>query len=118
MSYLTDILPHSGSDDNEWVQFHKALLWEGFSQGEANNIWLRAWNARASDDANTHYLRNYFDTQGIDISGGVISNLTDNVRNGFSGIGTGISSFGSLVLIGAIIGVAIIGFISYKAIKN
>lgn len=118
MSYITDILPHSTSDDNEWVEFHKALLDEGFARNEANTIWLKAWNARASESANTYYLRGYFDSQGIDISGGSLSNVTDNIRNTWTGIGSSLSGFGSMVLIGSLIGVGIIGFIAYRAIKS
>ena len=118
MAYLIDAMPSSTSSDNEWVTWHKALVRE-IGQEKANIALARTWKLRNAGEgvANTNYLRDYLGEQGIDIDGGVIGNITDGIRGFYSGVGGSLSGFGSMLLIGAIIGIVIIGFMAWKGMK-
>lgn len=80
-------LPSSTSTAEEWITWHKQLK-KWFSKQEANAYFVRFWNQRAgaSSSADTHTIRDYMRTQGVDLTtdwGGTFSDASHSVMDWF-----------------------------------
>ena len=84
----SEFIPTMRSEDNEWITWHKSLK-STFGKNTANQVFLKAWNARKSSTANTHELRDYLDSQGITIETNLLGKVTDTA----GGIGDSIGDF-------------------------
>ena len=102
-------IPNSVSPSEAWVNWHKSLL-KWFSKQEANQHWIRFWAQRAGagTPADTHTLRDYMRTQGVDLTTDASGVMRDKLEEGwdwFRGTLTGIQAvfFGAVILAVALI---------------
>ncbi len=113
--------PPVGSDSSAWVAFHRYLK-RRYGARTANSMWSLAWKKRGSSAANTHDLRTYMSSQGLEIDAGTFGSIKDSalaVTDGISDI------FGDLYGIGkwATIGVLVVviggaGFLIYNVVRR
>lgn len=99
-------IPLRTSESQVWIQWHKDL--KGYFQKNlANSIWIYGWGKRGGVGAkgNTSTLRNYMQSQGVDIDkttlqsiGDSVDDVFDSISRVFGGIGIGV-----LVLSGVLI---------------
>jgi len=78
-------IPHSASSSEEWIAWHKQLK-KWFSKSEANGYFVKFWNQRAGagSEADTHTLREYMRSQGVELTTGwtgTISDVTHDVTD-------------------------------------
>lgn len=105
------IVPTSEDTPERWIAFHKALK-SWFGKQSANAYFLRFWGQRAGagTSADTHSLRDYMDTQGVD--------LTTDWKGSLSDFSWGISDWFSdgaktirFVIVGTlVVGVGLVAF--------
>lgn len=104
-------IPTASSKPENWIQWHKDLK-KIFNKKKSNSIWLYAWAKRGgiNSPANTRSLREYMDSQGVDITTTSLGELSDKIGNvldfGF-GVGKiiviGGLSITALILIGILV---------------
>ena len=99
-------IPTASSKPENWIQWHKDLK-KIFNKKKANSIWLYAWAKRGGikSSANTISLRNYMDSQGVDITTTSLGELSDKIGNVLD-FGFGVSKvviIGTLSLTGLIL---------------
>lgn len=75
-------IPTASSKSENWIQWHKDLK-KIFGKKKANSIWLYAWAKRGGvqSSANTSGLRDYMDSQGVDITTTGLGELSDAIGN-------------------------------------
>ena len=75
-------IPTASSKAENWIQWHKDLK-SMFGKKKANSLWLYAWAKRGGikSPANTPVLRDYMDSQGVDITTTSLGELTDSIGN-------------------------------------
>lgn len=118
MASTIDNIPHEDSTDNHWIEWHKALK-SRYGKSDANLLFLQAWEERGEDYANTYQLRTYLESQGMEIDGtNIFSGISDGMKNTWGSLNNGFSGIGSAAMIGVVVVIAIIGFVTYTAIKN
>lgn len=109
-------VPTASSKSENWVQWHKDLK-KIFNKKKANSIWLYAWAKRGGikSPANTRGLRDYMDSQGVDITTTALGDLSDTI-GGVLDFGLGI---GKVIIIGtlSITGLILIGIL-VKLFRN
>lgn len=110
------VIPTSEDTSENWIVFHKALK-SWFGKSAANAYFLKFWNQRAGagTSADTHGLREYMESQGVD--------LTTDLKGEMTDLGMGIVDwFGDtanvlrVVVFGAVI--VGVGLIAYYVIKR
>ena len=109
-------IPSSSSSAEEWIAWHKQLK-KWFSKTEANGYYVKFWNQRAGagSSADTHSLREYMRTQGVELTTdwtGSFSDVTHDVTDWFV---TGLN-WSRAIMIGTTILVVSIG--AYYIIKQ
>ena len=104
-------IPTSADSAEQWVEWHKALK-KWFSQNEANEHWIRFWNQRAGagSQADTHGLRSYMDSQGVNLTTTTMGNIADGTMGALEWIGGTINWARGLIIGGVIIGIGLIAF--------
>lgn len=80
-------IPNSESSAEEWIAWHKQLK-KWFSKTEANGYFVKFWNQRAGagSQADSHSLRTYMSSQGVELStdwSGELSDVTHDVTDWF-----------------------------------
>jgi hypothetical protein len=99
-------IPTASSKSENWIQWHKDLK-KMFGKKKANSIWLYAWAKRGgiNSPANTSVLRDYMDSQGVDITTTALGELSDTIGNVLDfGLGIGkVMVIGSLSIVGLIL---------------
>jgi hypothetical protein len=99
-------IPTASSNSENWIQWHKDLK-KMFGKKKANSIWLYTWSKRGgvNSPANNKSLRDYMDSQGVDISTTSLESITDTIGDVLSfGLGTGkIILIGSLSIVGLVL---------------
>jgi hypothetical protein len=109
-------IPTASSKSENWIQWHKDLK-RIFRKKKANSIWLYAWAKRGGvkSPANTSGLRDYMDSQGIDITTTSLGELSDKIGNVLD-FGFGV---GKVLVIGtmSVVGLILIGIL-VKLFKN
>jgi hypothetical protein len=117
-----DIVPSKEASASEWILWHKALKSANLGKGSANMLWLKAWRLRGCAgigcDANTPELREYVESQGFTVNGGVLDFVPDTLDN----IGDFTSkafnlSFYTIVAI-VVIMVAFLGLLAWNVGRN
>ncbi len=81
-------IPQINSKSDAWVAWHQTLK-SNFGKKVANQLWLKAWSKRGTNNANTADLRDYMSKQGIDISKNhwdEIVDLAGDATDYFSGV--------------------------------
>jgi hypothetical protein len=98
-------IPTASSKSENWIQWHKDLK-KVFGKKKANSIWLYAWAKRGGvkSSANNSALRDYMDSQGVNVTTTSLGELSDAVGNVLD-FGLGI---GKIVIIG---GLSVVGLI-------
>jgi hypothetical protein len=98
-------IPTASSKAENWIQWHKDLK-KVFGKKKANSIWLYAWAKRGGvkSSANTSVLRDYMDSQGVNVTTTSLGELSDAVGNVLD-FGLGV---GKIVIIG---GLSVVGLI-------
>jgi hypothetical protein len=98
-------IPTASSKAENWIQWHKDLK-KVFGKKKANSIWLYAWAKRGGvkSSANNSVLRDYMDSQGVNVTTTSLGELSDKVGNVLD-FGLGI---GKIVIIG---GLSVVGLI-------
>lgn len=109
-------IPTSDSPAESWVNWHKSLL-RWFSKQEANREWLRFWAQRAGagTKADTHDLRAYMQSQGVELTTTALGEFRDGAADFADWFGdtfTGIRN----ILFGAVI--IAIGLVAFYFITN
>ncbi|WP_299459072.1 hypothetical protein [uncultured Microscilla sp.] len=118
MPETIDNLPHESSSANHWIAWHKALK-KRYGNKSANLLFSQAWEERGEDYANTTQLRNYAKTQGMEIEGdSIFSGVSDNVKNTWSSLNNGFAGIGASAALAILVVLGLIGFVTYKAIKD
>lgn len=109
-------IPTASSKAENWIQWHKDLK-KVFGKKKANSIWLYAWAKRGGvkSSANTSSLRDYMDSQGVDVTTTSLGELSDSIGNVLD-FGFGV---GKVVIIGSlsIVGLILIGIL-IKLFRN
>lgn len=109
-------IPTASSKSENWIVWHKDLK-KIFNKKKANSIWLYAWAKRGGikSPANTSGLRDYMDSQGVDITTTSLGELSDSIGNVLD-FGFGI---GKVVIIGtlSITGLILLGIL-VKLFRN
>ena len=109
-------IPTASSKSENWIQWHKDLK-KIFGKKKANSLWLYAWAKRGgiNSSANDSVLREYMDSQGVDITTTALGELSDTIGNVLD-FGFGI---GKVVVIGglSIVGLILIGIL-VKLFRN
>jgi hypothetical protein len=99
-------IPTASSKSENWIQWHKDLK-KIFGKKKANSLWLYAWAKRGgiNSSANTSVLRDYMDSQGVDITTTALGELSDKIGNVLDfGFGVGkVFVIGSLSIVGLIL---------------
>ena len=104
-------IPTSSSKAENWIQWHKDLK-KFFGQKKANSLWLYAWAKRGgiNSSANTSSLRDYMDSQKVDLTTTSLGELSDKIGNvldfGFGltkGVIIASLSITGLILIGVLV---------------
>ncbi|CAG5082269.1 hypothetical protein [Parvicella tangerina] len=109
-------IPNSTSSAEEWISWHKQLK-KWFSKTEANAYFVKFWNQRAGagTQADTHSLREYMSSQGVELTTdwtGELSDVTHDVTDWFvSGL-----EWTRAIIIGTTI--IVIGIASYYLIAQ
>ncbi|CAG5086775.1 hypothetical protein [Parvicella tangerina] len=80
-------IPNSTSSSEEWIAWHKQLK-RWFSKTETNAYFVKFWNQRAGTGsvADTHSLREYMSSQGVELTTnwtGELSDVTHDVTDWF-----------------------------------
>jgi hypothetical protein len=80
-----DIVPSKEASASEWILWHKALKNANLGKGTANSLWLKGWRLRGCSGigciANTAELRDYAQSQGFTVNGGVLDFVPDAIDN-------------------------------------
>jgi hypothetical protein len=109
-------IPTASSKSENWIQWHKDLK-KIFGKKKANSLWLYAWAKRGgiNSSANTSVLRDYMDSQGVDITTTALGELSDKIGD-VLGFGFGV---GKVMVIGtlSIVGLILIGIL-VKLFRN
>ena len=99
-------IPTASSKSENWIQWHKDLK-KVFGKKKANSIWLYAWAKRGGvkSSANTSALRDYMDSQGVDVTTTSLGELSDSIGNVLDfGFGVGkVVIIGTLSVVGLIL---------------
>jgi hypothetical protein len=99
-------IPTASSKSENWIQWHKDLK-KVFGKKKANSIWLYAWAKRGGvkSSANTSVLRDYMDSQGVDVTTTSLGELSDSIGNVLDfGFGVGkVVIIGTLSVVGLIL---------------
>lgn len=109
-------IPNSTSSSEEWISWHKQLK-KWFSKTETNAYFVKFWNQRAGagTQADTHSLRDYMSSQGVELTTdwtGELSDVTHDVTDWFvSGL-----EWTRAIMIGTTI--IVIGIASYYLIAQ
>ena len=121
---ITNLIPTCGSDDNTWINFHKEAK-KRYGRKDANVLWNKVWEKRAeetgtltSDRANTERLREYMESQGIQVKGSYVDNVTEAVGDTFSFFG-GLGKTMTVITIAVVVVLLVAVFIViFKSIKD
>jgi hypothetical protein len=109
-------IPTASSKSENWIQWHKDLK-KIFGKKKANSLWLYAWAKRGgiNSSANDSVLREYMDSQGVDITTTALGELSDTIGNVLD-FGFGI---GKVMIIGtlSVVGLILIGIL-VKLFRN
>ena len=109
-------IPTATSKSENWIQWHKDLK-KIFGKKKANSLWLYAWAKRGgiNSSANDSVLREYMDSQGVDITTTALGELSDTIGNVLD-FGFGI---GKVMIIGtlSVVGLILIGIL-VKLFRN
>jgi hypothetical protein len=110
------IIPTSDDTAERWVVFHKALK-SWFGKKSANAFFLQFWGQRAGagTSADTHKLRDYLDTQGIDLTTDRKGEITDTALDFLGWFEDTANQLRAVVIGTVILGV---GLVAYYIIKN
>lgn len=113
-------IPTSDSTAEQWVTWHRSLK-KWFSKNEANEHWLRFWNQRAGagSGADTHDLRSYMESQGVNITTTVWGDVTDGTMNVVEWGAETFTWARGLIIGGVIVGMGLIAFyVIYSTTKG
>lgn len=112
-------IPNSVSPAESWVNWHKLLL-KWFSKQEANQEWIRFWSQRAGAGApaDTHDLRDYMRSQGVDLTTDMSGEIRDKVENIGDWIGDTFSGIRAIFLGAVILAIALIAYYMITNIKR
>jgi|GEM_PF-1895820 len=115
----SNIIPNSQSASEQWISWHKNLK-RWFSKKEANDYFVRFWNQRAgqSSIADTHALRSYMQSQGVDMDTDWGGAFTDSTMKVVDWIGSGLNWTRAIIIGSTILGGAIVGYYFYVQIKK
>lgn len=104
-------IPTSADSGEQWVEWHKSLK-KWFSKDEANEHWTRFWNQRggAGSEADTHSLRTYMDTQGVNLTTTTMGNIADGTLGVVDFVGDTFTWARGLIIGGVILGMGLIAF--------
>lgn len=109
-------IPTASSKSENWIQWHQDLK-KIFGKKKANSLWLYAWAKRGgiNSSANNSVLREYMDSQGVDITTTALGELSDTIGNVLD-FGFGI---GKVMIIGtlSVVGLILIGIL-VKLFRN
>lgn len=98
-------IPTANSEGSAWIQWYKSLR-DAVGKKQANDLFLKFWAKRGNYNANTHELREFLKTQGIDLETNALSSLYDTGAGFIDGIG---DFFGGLKTLGIVVIVLVIG---------
>jgi hypothetical protein len=113
-------IPTTDDTAEMWISWHKSLK-KWFSKNEANEHWLRFWNQRggAGSDADTTSLREYMQTQGVDLTTTYMGDLADAGKGVLDFIGDSITWSRGLIIGGVVVGIGLIAFyVIYSTTKG
>jgi hypothetical protein len=117
-----DIVPTKESTASEWILWHKALKSAHLGKGTANSLWLKGWRLRGCSGigctANTAQLREYAESQGFTVNGGVLDFVPDAIDN-FSDFTSKAFNLGFYTVLAIVaILVAFLGLLAYNIGRN
>ena len=102
-------VPTKSSDANTWIQWHKNLK-AYVGKKNANLLFQEAWEKRGSTGIVTNDMQDYFNKQGIQIDGtivteitGFVGDVTDSIGSVFSMAKWGAIAVGGVILTSIVI---------------
>jgi hypothetical protein len=113
-------IPTTDDTAEMWISWHKSLK-KWFSKNEANEHWLRFWNQRggAGSDADIISLREYMQTQGVDLTTTYMGDLADIGKGITDFVGDSITWSRGLIIGGVVVGIGLIAFyVIYSTTKG
>ena len=104
-------IPTTEDTAEMWVSWHKSLK-KWFSKAEANEHWLRFWNQRggAGSDADTMDLREYMESQGVNLTTTIMGDIADGSMGVVDFIGDTFTWGRGLIIGGVVVGIGLIAF--------
>jgi hypothetical protein len=88
MLTISKQIPTSASSDEIWIAWYKSMK-KDFGKKKAKEAFSYIWASRQSKSANTNTLRDYFETQGINIKPeGLISGIIEIGDDVFDKVGS------------------------------
>lgn len=112
-----DLLPTVNSTYQDWISYHESLK-DHYGKNDAKIVFTRTWSERGTSDANTSELREYLESEGIEIDAGFVGGAFD----GMLGVGDFISSkfkLGSTIFfVTLVVVIAIVVFALYNVAKD
>lgn len=110
------IIPTSDDTSERWVAFHKALK-SWFGKAAANSYFVKFWNQRAGagSSADTHDLREYMNSQGVNLQTDFAGDVVDFEMGIVDWFGDTANVLRAVIFGTVIVGV---GLIAYYMIKG
>jgi len=93
------IIPNRQSSASSWIEWHKSLLKEGYSRNDANIIFLKAWERRQTEEANTLELRAYLESKGVLVEPSGWDALVDVITTPFGLAKVGLQGMAGVVAV-------------------
>ena len=88
MLSISQQIPTSASIDDVWIAWYKSMK-DDFGKNKAKEAFNFIWATRQSSIANTNKLRDYFETQGIEIkASGLVGSIIEYGDDFFDKIGS------------------------------
>jgi hypothetical protein len=88
MISISKNIPTSADSDDVWLNWYKSMK-DDFGKKHAKEAFTYIWASRGSSIANTNKLRDYMETQGVNIEAkGLVAKITDFGDDIFDRVGS------------------------------
>lgn len=119
MSDPSKNIPTSVATAEQWIGWHQSLK-KVFSKKESNEYWVRFWTQRAGagSNADSHGLRDYMRSQGVELTTDWSGSMTDGIADVTEWFGDWFKVIRNIFLGAVILIVALITIYLISSIKK